>query len=293
MAIDRARDAEKAWLEAVHDDPLHPIAPEIYHDASQELLKLYAIEDRWEDAFPVMWMAYDLAGPNDHPVLLAMHMRPELERVSHKDTIGLLKKYCAADPSDWEARRALARAELALGQHSEAEHDFQACLQGRPDDVRTWRDYLTLLLDEGNLDGFRALLAQAPPLADTEPETWLFRGMVNEKAGEWASAADNLQKAIDLNPYVSKYYYRLAMAEERLGRHKQAVAHRKKTKEMNDARAQLPGAYGDYFSAKAKNPDAPDLATACRRLASICETMGWLRAAQGWNRLADTANDEG
>ncbi len=59
--IDRAKDAEAAWLELIKDDPLHPLAPEILHDACQALLKLYAIEDRWEDAYPVMWTAYDHA----------------------------------------------------------------------------------------------------------------------------------------------------------------------------------------------------------------------------------------
>ncbi len=106
MQLNRARDAERAWFEAIHDDPLHPVAAEIYHDAAQELLKLYAIEDRWEDAYPVMWLAYDHAPPIDHPALLVMRMRPELERVAPKETIALLKKYVAADVSDWEARRA-------------------------------------------------------------------------------------------------------------------------------------------------------------------------------------------
>ncbi len=152
-----------------------------------------------------------------------------------------------------------------------------------------------MLLDQGNLDSFRAVLAQPPPSADTEPETWLFRGVAREKAGDFAGAADNFRKAVESNPYAPKYYYRLATAEERLGRREQAAAHRKKTKEMNDARAQLPGAYSDFFTAKAGDQGAPAMAMACRHLGSICETLGWTRAAQGWNRLADTdaGKDEG
>ena len=89
--IDRAKDAEAAWLELIKDDPLHPVPPEIFHDACQALLKLYAIEDRWEDAYPVMWTAYDHAAPIDRPVLLAMRMRPELERIAPKESIGVLR----------------------------------------------------------------------------------------------------------------------------------------------------------------------------------------------------------
>ena len=288
LKIDRAKDGEAAWLEAIKDDPLHPVSSDLFHDACQELLKLYAIEDRWEDAYPVIWTAYDHAAPGDHPVLLAMRIRSELERMSPKDSVVLLKPaHLAAAADDWEALRALARAKAALGQSAEAVRHFEACLKGRPDDVRAWRDYLTMLLEQGDLDAFLALLEKAPPSAESEPETWMFRGVAREKAGDWHAAADHFRKAIELNPYVPKYYYRLAMAEERLGLREQALAHRKRTKEMNDARAQLPVAYGDYFASTVpNNPGVPTVEAACKRLASICETLGWARAAQAWNRLA-------
>ena len=80
--MNRAKDAESAWQNLIKDDPLHPISAELMHDGCQALLKLYAIEDRWEDAFPVIWTAYDHAVAIDRPVLLAMRMRTELERVA-------------------------------------------------------------------------------------------------------------------------------------------------------------------------------------------------------------------
>jgi tetratricopeptide (TPR) repeat protein len=103
-----------------------------------------------------------------------------------------------------------------------------------------------------------------------------------------AAAAASYRRPIELNPYTSKYYYRLATAEERLGLRDEAVAHRKRTKEINEARAQLTVAYAQYFATMEGNRTAatPDLATACQHLASICETMGWSRAAQAWKRLA-------
>jgi tetratricopeptide (TPR) repeat protein len=288
IMIDRAQDAEAAWLELIKADPLHPVDPDLFHDACQELLKLYAIEDRWEDAYPVMWTAYERADPSDRPVVLTMRMRPELERVTPKESIAVLRRYVAA-ANDWEALRALARAELALGFHSEAVLHFQACLAGRPDDVRAWRDYLAMLLEQGDLDAFVALLDKAPQSADSEPETWLYRGVAREKAGDWQAAAEHFGKAIELNPTAPKYYYRLAMAEERLGLHEQATAHRGRTKLLNEARSQLPAAYADYFAARGANhAHAPDLAAACKHLALICDTLGWSRAAQAWTRLAIT-----
>jgi tetratricopeptide (TPR) repeat protein len=287
IKIDRAKDAEASWLNLIRDDPLHPVPAELFQDACQELLKIYAIEDRWEDAYPVIWTAFDHASPIDQPVLLAMRIRPELERVAPKESIEVIRRYVAAAADDWEAIRALARAEKALGNPAEAARHFQEILKGRPDDVQAWRDYLAMLLEQGDMDSFLDLLGKAPASADTEPEIWMFRGMAHEKTGDWQAAAELFQKAIDLDPTIPKYYYRLAMAEERLGLRKQALAHRERTKEMNEARADLLSAYKDYFAAQTPgNATAPDLATACRHLASISEKLGWARAAQAWYRLA-------
>ena len=161
LQIDRAKNAEAAWLAAIEDDPLHPVKPDLFHDICQGLLNLYAIEDRWEDAYPVMWTAYDHVAPVDQPVLLTMRMRPELERVSPKESIAILGRYVAADADDWEARRSLARAEQALSRPAEAARHFQVCLAGGRDDVRAWRDYLAMLLEEGELDAFLSVLNEA------------------------------------------------------------------------------------------------------------------------------------
>ena len=173
-----------------------------------------------------------------------------------------------------------------MGQHAESTQHFQACLKKWPNDVRAWRDYLAILLERGELDTFLALLKQPPLGADSEPETWMYRGVASEKAGDWQAAAQNFSKAIELNPAVPKYYYRLSVAELRLGLPQAATAHRQRTKEMNDARAHLPGAYSSFFVAKAKGEAGLEELDAVRkRLASLCETLGWIRLAQGWNRL--------
>ena len=141
-----------------------------------------------------------------------------------------------------------------------------------------------MLLDTGDLDGFLALLSKPPRSADTEPETWRFRGVASEKAGDLPGAVEFYRKAIELNPYVPGYYYRLAMAEERLGLREEAIAHRKRTKEMNEARAQLPTAYGRYFAAQealANNGKADQLIAAYKQLASICNTLGWAQCRPG------------
>ena len=90
------------WLAVTRRGPAPSQPSEILHDASLELLKLYSTEDRWEDAYVIIWRAYEEASPVDHPILLSMRFRSELERVAPAESIVSAQRYVAADPTDWE-----------------------------------------------------------------------------------------------------------------------------------------------------------------------------------------------
>jgi tetratricopeptide (TPR) repeat protein len=290
LMTDRAKDAETCWQAVIQDDPLHPTPSDILRDVSLQLLGLYATENRWEDAALVLWNAYEHTNPTDHLSLLSMRVQSELERLAPQATISTLNGYVAADPSDWEARRALARAELALNRKEEAERHFQACLEGAPDNPRVWRDYLSMLHDTGNQEAFAALLAKVPPTAESEPDIWRFRGLLKEKLGDWLGAAQDYGMALERSPYVMALHYRLAMVEERLGNRESAAEHRKKADQLRDAQGELRTAFNNVVTAEdARQKQAsanPDLPTSMRRLATVCETLGWARLADAWNRLA-------
>jgi Flp pilus assembly protein TadD len=287
LLMNRARDAETAWLAVIDADPLHPADPAVFHDASQELLALYATEDRWDDAHVLLWKVYDRAAPADRPAVLAIRMRSELERIAPTASVRLLRRYVAADPADWEARRALANAERVLGQRCEALRDMRACLDARPEDPRVWRDSLALLQSLGERDAFHEVLARVPALAEIEPELWIFRGQARERAGDWAAAAAHYRQALELNPNLQSAHYRLATIEGRLGHSVAAAAHRTRWQELHEARGALRQAFGAYLDAQQRLPnDSPELRASLKRLASICQTLGWSRAAEGWSRLA-------
>jgi tetratricopeptide (TPR) repeat protein len=287
LRLDRARDAEAAWLAVIDADPRHPADPAVFHDASQELLALYATEDRWDDAHAVLWKVYDRATPAYRPTLLAMRIQSELERLAPTESVKRLVRYVAADPADWEARRALANAELKLGQRSEALRDMRGCLGARPQDPRGWRDYLTMLQSLGEVDAFNAALARVPVALETDPDLWIFRGQTRERAGDWANAAPHFRRALELNPNLPGAHYRLATIESRLGHTAAAAAHRKRWQELDEARNDLREAFVAYLDAQERLPeDGPELVASLKRLASICRTLGWSRAAEGWSRLA-------
>jgi tetratricopeptide (TPR) repeat protein len=287
LLMDRAREAEAALLAVIGANLLHPANPAVFHDASQALLSLYATENRWDDARVVLWKVYDRATLAYRPTVLAMQMQSELERIAPSASIKLLRRYVVADPADWEARRALANAELALGQQSEALRDIRDCVEARPENAHVWRDYLTMLQWLGEADAFNAVLARVPALAESECDLWIFRGEAPDRAGDWATAAEYYRRALELNPNLQSAHYRLAIIEGRQGHSVKAAAHRKRWQELYEARCELQEALGAYVDARQRLGDgSPELLASLNRLASICQTLGWPRAAEGWSRLA-------
>ena len=82
----------------------------------------------------------------------------------------------------------------------------------------------------------------------------------------------------------------VAIVEERLGHRDVASEHRQKADRLREAQGLLLPAYTDVIDAQEhRTPDSPDLSTAMRRLASVCETLGWARLAEAWNKLADSS----
>ena len=90
LLLNRARDAEAALLAVIGADLLHPADPAVFHDASQELLSLYATENRWDDAHVILWKVYDRATPAYRPTVLAMRIQSELERIAPTESVRLL-----------------------------------------------------------------------------------------------------------------------------------------------------------------------------------------------------------
>jgi len=293
LMIDRAKDAETCWQAIVQADPLQPPPSATLRDVSLQLLGLYATENRWEDAAVVLWNAYENTGPEDHLSLLSMRVRSELERVAPEATFSVVERYVAADPTDWDALRALALAEQALNHREDAERHFQACLKADPDNPRVWRDYLRMLHDAGDQDALAALLAKVPLIAESESDVWKFRGLLKERSGDWTGAGQDYTAALERNPYIMALHYRLAMVEERLGHREAAAAHRKKAAELRDAQGELRTAFNNIVAAKEAREQHtsvdPDLPTSMRRLASLCEKLGWARIAEAWNKLAESS----
>jgi tetratricopeptide (TPR) repeat protein len=286
MEANRARPAEAAWLACLEDDPLHPTPPAYVGDARRELLKLYAEQGRWDELRDVVWRAYDLADPIGPVRLLAMLLRAELERIDPQIAAVALRRYVDADPDDWESRRALARNEQLLGYPEAATRHLRACLAARPDDPRVWRDWLWLLHEQGDGGGLAAAVARLPATVGGDAEIAKYRGLVRERAGDLPGAAAAYAEAARLAPFQQAYQMHLARVEARLGHRDRAAAHLRAAEPMRAARAELRDAYVRYAEVMSRpHPDRVELSAATARLADLCRTLGWTRAAEAWTRL--------
>jgi tetratricopeptide (TPR) repeat protein len=280
MTALHAVPAEAALLACIDDTPLHP-TPADYHKAATELLiELYATEERWEEAQAVVWKTYERVGSLDRPAAIIMWMRTELERIEPKTTVARLRSYVQADPTDLEARRALARAEQAVGRDAEATRQIELCLQARPDDPRIWRDWLKILRFQNSPEGMAEVVARLPESALDDPEVLEYQGMVRESAGDLDGAAISYRKAVELKPFDEDFHYRLALVESRLGHRDKAREHLDRSKVLRDAHGKLLDAFLAYRDAVATDqPGGTRLTATAAELAELCRTMGLVRIA--------------
>jgi tetratricopeptide (TPR) repeat protein len=287
---DRMRDAEAAWKAIVADDPLHPVDSRLATAAVRDLLELFAVEGRRDEMVRLIWTSYDRTDdPGERERLLNMRLRMELNRIVPAVAAAKMETYLAADPQDSEARRGLARAKLALNLSDEARRHLETCLRERPEDPLCWADYLELLHTTGDLEGLRRAAARLPEAASQHPAVLKYRARLLELDHRWAEAADLYERILRALGPDRETYYRLALVEDRLGRRETAQAHRRRWQDMSTARTGLNEAYQEVLDLQQSDRASPRFHAAVRRLARICEALGWNRDAEGWGQLVPPA----
>jgi len=148
--------------------------PRFFHGAARELIGLYILEGRLDEARRTVWRAYEASDRADRPGILVMRMRAELERIAHEEAVAKLRRYVGTTPDDWEARRALALEEQWAGDQAAANRHMAACLKARPADPVVWRTWLEILDQRGDHDGIQAALADSPPRPAAMPRSGSF-----------------------------------------------------------------------------------------------------------------------
>ena len=284
--VDRARDAEAAWKACIADDPLHPTPPPMFAGAARELVALYILEGRLDEARQVLWRAYDEATPIEKQGVLTMRLRAELERIDHQEAVAKLRDYVAADPEYWDARRALAIEEHAIRDEAAADRDLEACLRARPDDPLAWRARLEILNERGDVDAVRATIERLPPTADRDARIWMYRGLIRQLDGDRDGAFDAFSRSAQLAPNDAEILYKLGMAEKLLGRTVQAQEHIARSRQLHVAYGKLLAGYNEFLE-QIRRPgrDEAGYRASIEQLATTFRQLGWQREAEAWRQL--------
>lgn len=289
LEIKRARDAELAFLAYLRVDPNHRTERPKRVEVRNKLLDLYAWEDRWDEARDLIWRSYreDGLGPMARRGVLELSLRTRLERSHPSAALPYLREFAAADPGDWNARRALARVANAEKLFEESDREIRACLAANPTDPKVWGDRLEILRAREDFDGLAAALAEAPPGADADPRVPMARGRVLRQAKDHAGAARAFAKAVALTPSDPDAHNALALASQLVGRVQEAEAHRRRHAELEALTKEIPEAVNAYKDASESVPvKLEDLKNAMLRLSVACRGMGWPDDAEGWAKSA-------
>ena len=141
LEIHSAHRAEQAFRQYLSEDPNHPEMAHPNHAQIEErLLNLYALEDRWSDARAMISRAIESAGPTGRRIWLIQLMRTYLERSEPAAAVVALREYLQADPEDWDAQLALARATASLKLDDESDRAFAAVFAAQPTNPHAWGD---------------------------------------------------------------------------------------------------------------------------------------------------------
>ena len=284
LKADRARDAEAAWKAALADDPLHPVPAPRVTAAALELTKLYVLERRDDEASEVLWRRYGMAEDTaGRQFFVAKLLRLELERDTPEGAAMVLRRFVDSTPDDWEARRALALAEQSRGQPALASREILACLKGRPNDIRFWRDRLAILMAQNDFEGLASAVEHLPPAADHDGMCWKYRGMVCVHEQKWRQAASAFEKSLELEPGDVECHDQMAQLAERLGDREQAGRHRQQSQTLAAANVELRAALNDALASVGAAMTEPPPVFA--RLAELYKTLGHARQAEAWSRF--------
>jgi Flp pilus assembly protein TadD len=285
--LDRAQAFEAAWLACVEGPVTQALTDEMLISAGEGLLGLYVLEERPAEAAKVTWSIFRQWPEELRPRALIMRLRTATERIDPKEAVAMLRRYVTADPADWHARRALARASQAVGDIEQADQQIARCIAERPEDPRGWADRLQILDVRQDRAGLLQAVAEIPPRVQEDARIAQYRGMALESTGDLEGAASAYRRSIALDAYREEVHYLLAGVEQRLGRTEQAQRERELHQGIVRARKELPVAVLSFQDALDRSGmQDPAVRAAAQRVSEICRVLGFERDAAEWQRLA-------
>lgn len=283
LALGYAAQAEQSLRRAAAADTADP-------EPWRLLLEIFRVEDRTIEAQRIGWEAYDRVPAGSRRDILrelTLALLADLPDDLVRDT---LKRWIAADPSDVDARVALAQRIAGQPRATDPDRperlaELEELLAAHPKHLGVREALVAALADAGEPDRGRALLDAWPGPAgerDNDPRYQRLRGRWDlEYDHRPAEAAAALGAAVQAVPQDWRSWYRLARAFRQLGREAEA---RRAAEVVSRLREALePSALGARLDDDFRHLDDP---RSLRDLATLAAQVGLARLADAWRAEA-------
>jgi YaiO family outer membrane protein len=119
---------------------------------------------------------------------------------AHQEALEQYRALAAADPTDLEARKGIARLHVLMGYPGDAERVYRSVLLDAPDDLDALVGLGTALTALGQLEEARALLARAEQQAPEDLRVVAALGRVNLRSERLGAATGYYDRAVAMAP---------------------------------------------------------------------------------------------
>jgi thioredoxin-like negative regulator of GroEL len=272
IQLDRAAQAERAFRTCLVLDP--ESIP-----ARQQLIALFAWEDRRLEARQFAWEVYDRAPPEHRADALSQLFQGDYGEIPLTNRRTRLETFVAHNANDWDATTALANlyaADPDPSTRARAAPMLHEVLRQEPDNVDCRMALVALMVGEDN-EQARQLLREWP--AESRDERYvLTQGVVQQECDlDFASAAASFRRVLDSQPDHWRARGRLAVCLRMLGQSEQANLQMKRQSRVSDA-------LKEDAIRQLLEDQLTQLNTAALRyrLGQVYETVGRFKEARYW-----------
>jgi len=208
--------------------------------------------------------------------------RLDIEGAEPNEAAEIVQKFLETDPTDLEARRALAYHYMVLGKTREASSLVKECLEIRPDFVSAWEILVASLYDLGDFAALEAALDELPETGRETAWYWRFQATNLERRDQPEQAARALEHALAIDPFDSRLHYLLGRVYHQLGNDEGNAEHITRWQELAAARARRRELYREVILSNQRGTGPSS--ELCFNMGSHYELMGVYDGAVAWHR---------